>query len=91
MTSLFDINYAIKHGNFDNEELNSIVMALQYRRAQLAAQNKRALSVGSAVRWRSSRDGRVLQGTVQKIAIKYVTVRTTQGNWKVPASMLEKV
>jgi hypothetical protein len=30
-----------------------------------------------------------MQGTVDKIAIKYVTVRTTQGLWKVPANMLE--
>jgi small-conductance mechanosensitive channel len=27
-------------------------------------------------------------GTVTKIAIKYVTVRTVQGMWKVPANML---
>jgi hypothetical protein len=30
-------------------------------------------------------------GTVDKIAIKFVTVRTQQGLWKVPASMLEVV
>jgi hypothetical protein len=28
---------------------------------------------------------------VVKIAIKYVTVRTVQGLWKVPANMLSKV
>jgi len=30
-------------------------------------------------------------GVVTKIAIKYVTVKTAQGAWRVPANMLEKV
>jgi hypothetical protein len=32
-----------------------------------------------------------MQGTVNKIAIKYVTVATQQGLWRVPANMLEAV
>jgi len=32
-----------------------------------------------------------LIGRVEKIAIKYVTVRTNQGAWRVPANMLSKL
>jgi hypothetical protein len=32
-----------------------------------------------------------MQGDVTKIAQKYVTVRTNDGLWKVPANMLEVV
>jgi hypothetical protein len=40
----------------------------------------------------STKQGRVVRGTVLKIAIKYVTVRETSGGlWKVPANMLSKV
>lgn len=91
MVTLEQVNEAIKHGNFTNDELDSIIMALRYRRAQMTHANKRALSRGSMVRWRSPRDGQTRTGTVTKIAVKYVSVSTPQGVWRVPASMLEMV
>ena len=41
--------------------------------------------------WLSSKTGRNTTGVVVKVAIKYVTVKTITGLWKVPASMLTKV
>jgi hypothetical protein len=50
--------------------------------------NKRSLRYGDEVSFTSSKTGRVMQGTVEKIAIKFVTVKTMTGLWKVPANML---
>jgi hypothetical protein len=86
-----DINSAIISGRFSNQDLSSIIDAVKFARAQLAQQTKRSLSLGSQVKFTSSRTGVTMQGTVAKIAIKFVTVNTPTGLWKVPASMLTAV
>jgi hypothetical protein len=92
LNSIQDINSAIIAGRFSNQDLNSIIDAVKFARAQLAQQTKRSLSVGTQVQFTSNRTGRTMQGTVQKIAIKFVTVATPgQGLWRVPASMLTAV
>jgi hypothetical protein len=53
--------------------------------------NKRSLRLGDQVSFTSSKTGRVMQGTVEKIAIKFVTVKTNMGLWRVPANMLAVV
>ena len=89
MLSIKDVNSAIIAGNFSNDQLSSIIDAVKFARSQLSQQNKRAMRLGTTVRFTSSRTGQALTGTVDKIAIKYITVRTPQGLWKVPANMLE--
>ena len=89
MVSIKDVNSAIIAGNFTNDQLISIVDAVKFARSQLTQQNKRSMTLGTTVKFISSRTGQTLQGTVDKIAIKYITVRTPQGLWKVPANMLE--
>ena len=89
MATIQEINRAIISGVFTNDDLTSIVNAVKYARGQLTQQNKRALSLGATVRFTSTRTGQTLSGTVDKIAIKYITVRTPQGLWRVPANMLE--
>lgn len=89
MATIQEINRAIISGVFTNDDLNSIANALKYARSQLTQQTKRALQLGTTVRFTSSRTGQTLSGTVDKIAIKYITVRTPQGLWRVPANMLE--
>ena len=89
--SIQTVNAEILAGNFTNEQLGSIIDAVKFARARLAETNKRALTLGSKVQFTSSKTGQTLIGTVDKIAIKYVTVRTAQGLWKVPASMLTSV
>ena len=87
--SIQTVNAEILAGNFTNEQLGSIIDAVKFARARLAEKTKRALTLGSNVKLTSTKTGITMQGTVDKIAIKYVTVRTNQGLWRVPASMLE--
>jgi hypothetical protein len=74
-----------------NTELSSMIDAVKWARERLSKQAKRSLRIGSPVQFTSSKSGITMQGTVNKIAIKYVTVATQQGMWKVPANMLEAV
>ena len=85
-----EVNTAIMFGDFTNEQLNSIVSAVQYARAQLGKQKIRTFTKGDTVKFTSAkRGGLVVQGTVTKVAIKYVTVKDGATLWKVPANMLE--
>jgi len=86
-----EINRAIMFGNLTNDELNAVVTAVKWARAQMTKKNIRSISRGSTVKFTSSRNGQTYTGTVRKIAIKYVTVDTGQTLFRVPASMLEAV
>ena len=91
MLTVQEINRAIINGKFTNDELSSIIDAVKFNRSQLTKTVKRNLTLGDNVNFNSSKLGRNVTGVVTKIAIKYVTVRTTAGLWKVPANMLEVV
>ena len=86
-----EVNTAIMFGNFTNEQLNSIVSAVQYARAQLGKQKIRTFTKGDTVKFHSTKRGVTVTGTVTKVAIKYVTVKDGMMLWKVPANMLEAV
>jgi hypothetical protein len=83
------INSAIMFGTWTNVELSSMIDAVKWARTQLTKDVKNSLRIGTPVQFTSTKTGRTVQGTVNKIAIKYVTVATPQGLWKVPANMLE--
>lgn len=86
------INSAIMFGQWTDTELSSIIDAVKFARAGLQKQNIRQLSLGSTVKFTSTKRGLTVQGTVEKIALKYVTVRDpVRGLWKVPANMLTVV
>ena len=87
------INSAIMFGTWSNEELNSMLDAIKFARAGLQKQNIRTLRLGSTVSFTSSKRGLTIKGTVEKIALKFVTVRDldTASLWKVPANMLTVV
>ena len=53
--------------------------------------NKMMLRIGDNVNFTSSKTGQNVTGLVTKVAIKYVTVKTVNGLWRVPANMLTKV
>jgi hypothetical protein len=89
--TITQINTAILQGTWTNTQLGSIIDAVKFARARLGDSNKRALRIGDRVTFDSTKLGRNVSGTVQKIAIKYVTVATTQGMWRVPANMLSPV
>jgi hypothetical protein len=86
-----EVNTAIMFSNFTNEQLNSIVSAVQYARAQLGKQKIRTFTKGDTVKFHSTKRGVTVTGTVTKVAIKYVTVKDGVMLWKVPANMLEAV
>ena len=84
-----DVIYTIQFGDLSNAELDQITAAVKYQRAVLARDVKRQLQRGDTVKFYSTRRGQTLQGAVEKVSIKYVTVVTPQGRWRVPANMLE--
>lgn len=85
------INTALITGSFTNDELSSIIDAVKYARANLARTTKYSLKVGDNVNFTSTKTGQNVTGFVTKIAIKYVTVKTITGLWRVPANMLTKI
>jgi uncharacterized protein YwbE len=85
------INSAIMLGTWTDIELRSMIDAVQWNRSQLAKQIKRSIMVGDQVEFTNSKTGRVTQGRVRKVAIKYVTVDTGATVWRVPANMLSKL
>jgi len=93
LTQIQQVNSAIMFGDFTNEELTSIIDAVKFARASIANQNKRALTLGTIVKFTSSRTGMPVTGTVEKINRKFIIVRETNklSNWRVPANMLTVV
>jgi len=77
--------------NLTNDNLNNIIDAVKFRRSQLGKEIKNSICAGDNVEFTSSKTGRRTRGFVTKVAIKYVTVNTGMGLWRVPANMLTVV
>ena len=85
-----DINSAIISGIYTNDDLNSIINAIKFARAQLTKQQARALRVGDQVRF-SSR-GNTFFGTVERVKLKNAFVKVGMSSrFNVPLNMLEAV
>ena len=91
VATIQQINSSIMFGNFTNDQLDSVISAIKYARSQLGKSMKQGLRVGDKVEFYSSKRGITVTGTVSKIAIKYITVNSATGLWKVPANMLKVV
>jgi hypothetical protein len=91
MLTIQDVNKAIMLQEWTNTELSSMIDAVKWNRERLAKRVKYSIMVGDNVEFTSSKTGRLTRGFVTKIAIKYVTVNTGMGLWKVPANMLTVV
>ena len=89
--NITQINTAILQGSWTNDQLSSMIDAVKFARARLTEQTKRTLRIGDNVNFNSTKLGRNVTGVVVKIAIKFVTVKTIQGAWRVPANMLTKI
>ena len=75
-------------GVLNNDELNKVVEAVKLRRNQLHFQDAHSLKFRDRVSFQG-RHGRTEVGTVEKVKIKYVLVRTDAGQrWNVPGSHL---
>jgi hypothetical protein len=91
MLSIQEVNRAIMLQEWTNTELSSMIDAVKWNREQLSKRIKRSIGVGDTVNFTSSKTGRNVTGTVLKVAIKYITVKTIDGLWRVPANMLTVV
>ena len=74
--------------NMNADDLNTVIEAVKYARAQGHRQMARDLNVGDMVEF-NGRGGTKMVGHVRKINIKYVVVSCTNGEqWRVPAGHL---
>jgi hypothetical protein len=89
--NITQVNQAIMYGNFTNDELTAIIDAVKHARRSLQRRTIRSLAVGDNVNFNSTKLGRNVTGVITKIAIKYVTVKTVNGLWRVPANMLTRI
>ena len=89
--NLTQIKAEILTGGFDNAELRELIETVQYARAQLGKDIKRQLQPGTNVSFVSNRSGQRVLGTVERVAIKNIVVRTALGLYRVPANMIEVV
>ena len=87
-SNIQQVNSQIMFGSFTNEQLDSILMAVKFRRGQLTKETKRALMLGDVVKFTHPRTGRTHHGSVVKINIKNIKVRDGITTWNVPANML---
>ena len=77
--------------SLDATDLDQVIQAVKMRRNQLHHQNANKLRPGDRVEF-EGRGGRMLQGTVEKIKIKYVLVNADNGQrWNVPGSHLKQI
>lgn len=87
--NLKQLNTEIMQGNWTNDDLNAMIEAIKWRRAQLARTVKKELRPGAVVRFNSQKMGGMVQGTLMDVKIKFATVDTARGRWRVPINMLE--
>lgn len=90
MVTIQEINSTIIAGQFTNVQLDSIAMAIKFARSQLTTKNKFTFIKGTKVKFTSSRTGKTVIGTVEKVNRKFILVNENgYGVWRVPANMLE--
>ena len=74
MATIQEVNSSIMFGKFTNEQLNSIIQAVQFARAQLVKETKRSVTIGSRVSFVNSRTGRKEVGEVTSIKVKNLII-----------------
>jgi hypothetical protein len=89
--NLTQIKAEILTAQLTNAELQELMETVQYARAQLGKTVKRQLQPGVSVSFVSNRSGQRVLGTVERVAIKNIVVRTHLGLYRVPANMIEVV
>jgi hypothetical protein len=89
--NLNQIKAEILTAQLTNAELQELIETVQYARAQLGKTVKRQLQPGVSVSFVSNRSGQRVLGTVERVAIKNIVVRTHLGLYRVPANMIEVV
>ena len=91
MLTIREINSAIMQNNLTIDELNSVIDAVKFARAQLTRRQARVLRTGDTVKFTSNKNGMTYNGTIEKVKLKFALVRTPTARFNVPLSMLEAV
>jgi K+-transporting ATPase A subunit len=86
--NIAQVNSAIMHGNFTNDQLDSILSAIKFAREQIRREVRRELRIGCTVSFISNRNGQKYSGKVDSIKIKNAIVVTPLGRYRVPCNML---
>ena len=89
MVDLRNILVDIRNGDLNNDDLNLIIEAVKYKRAQNARKAANTLRIGERVSF-NGKNGPVV-GTLEQIKIKKAIVVAGQTRWNVPLAMLEAV
>ena len=87
--TISELNSAIMHGNWTNEQLESMVMALKYARNQRARKAASTFWPGDAVKFYDRKRGVTYTGKVEKVKLKFALVTTATTRFNVPLSLLE--
>ena len=77
--NIAQINSAIMHGGFTNDQLDSILSAIKFAREQIRREVRRELRIGCTVSFVSNRNGQKYSGKVDSIKIKNAIVVTPLG------------
>lgn len=89
MITIQEVNSAIISGQFTNDQLSSILMAVKFARGQLVQQNKSVFVKGAKVKFTSSRTGQTVMGEVIEVKRKFIHVRAGLSTWRVHAALLQ--
>ena len=84
-----DILVSIRNSDLHNEDLNLIIEAVKFKRAQNARRAANTLKIGEQVTF-NGKNGPVV-GRLEQIKIKKAIVVAGQTRWNVPLAMLEAV
>ena len=75
----------------ESTDLNAVVDAIKMRRNQLHTADAHKFRVGDRVSFQG-RHSSILKGTVERVKIKYILVKTDAGQrWNVPGSHLTSI
>ena len=84
-----DILVSIRNSDLHNDDLNLIIEAVKFKRAQNARKAANTLKIGEQVSF-NGKNG-VVVGRLEQIKIKKAIVVSGMTRWNVPLAMLESV
>ena len=80
-----DVINAVKYADYD--EIQQIVKIIKIRKETLAKEKVSTYTIGDLVEF--DHNGRTIKGTIAKVKIKRISVKTDEGRWDVPALVLQ--
>jgi hypothetical protein len=89
MVDLRNILVDIRNGDLNNDDLNLIIEAVKFKRAQNARKAANTFRIGEQVSF-NGKNGPVV-GRLEQIKIKKAIVVSGMTRWNVPLAMLEAV